>query len=76
MSALSVKYLNNFLKGSFVIKNPPYVNAAVSQQAKNRPEPQPEVEQRTRTGECVYVQQKTSLGRKQAVHAAIKGLRD
>lgn len=29
MSALSSEYLNNFLKGSFVIKNQPYVNAAV-----------------------------------------------
>jgi len=69
MSALSVKYLNNFLKGSFVIKNPPYVNAAVSQQAESRPESQPEVEQRTYTCVCVCVcmcvcvgARKTSLG--------------
>lgn len=60
MSSLSVKYLNNFLKGSFVIKNLPYVNAAVSRRDENRPEPQPEVEQRTGTGVCVCV---TSLQR-------------
>ncbi len=53
MSALSVKYLNNFLKGSFVIKNLPYVNAAVSQQDKSRPELQPEVELSACTGVCV-----------------------
>ena len=55
MSSLSVKYLNNFLKGSFVIKNLPYVNAAVSRRDENRPELQPEVEQRTGTGVCVCV---------------------
>lgn len=68
MSALSVNYLNNFLKGSFVIKNLPYVNAAVS------PEPQPEVEQRTCTGVCMCCKDITTL--KQAVQAAIRSLRN
>lgn len=74
MSALSVKYLNNFLKGSFVIKNLPYVNAAVSQRDRNRPEPQSEVEQRTGTG--VFTCCKDIIRLKQAVQAAIKGLRN